>query len=319
MNDETNLTERLRDRIVSALHVGRVKPGDRLLGVREVSRETGANPRTVAKAYRVLEQEGLVEVRGRSGVYAARQDHWGGRLLAETGRWLGGILFEAWKRHIPIPELAELIRGCTVGVHLRAVVLDGTADQRRAIGAELEEAFGFTCTEIPLSTLPDDSADGIDTRKLPKDVRKAHLLVTTPFHSGDVRRMADALGKPFVVVTLHPNLVSAVELHLASTQLTVVCADPAFGDHIRSLLPQEARERIQIVLADDPDAVARLDPREPCTRPRPHVMPSTFISVVAIINSSARVQIVRLRGADAGEASRASTGHPYHEPESYAA
>lgn len=36
----------------------------------------GVHAGAVAKAYRVLEREGLVEVRGRSGVYAAPQERW---------------------------------------------------------------------------------------------------------------------------------------------------------------------------------------------------------------------------------------------------
>lgn len=260
MEDGMDLTGRLRDRIVSALHVSRVVPGDRLPGIREVAREMGVNPRTAAKAYRVLEQEGLVEVRGRSGVYAARQDHWGGRLLAETGRWLGGILLEAWKRHIPIPDLAELIRGCTVGVRLRAVCIDGNEDQRRAICAELEGAFGIDCVGLPASAFLNDRTSG---GQFPDDLREADLVVTTPFYSGSVRRATEALNKPLVVITLHPEFVTAIERRLADGPLTVVCVDPAFGEQVLSLHDGGSERQAHVVLAHDAAAVARLDTREP--------------------------------------------------------
>ena len=259
MESEPELTGRLRDRIVSATHVGRVHEGDRLPGVREVARETGANPRTVAKAYRVLEAEGLVEIRGRSGVYVARQDHWGGKLPAETGRWLGGILLEAWKRHIPIPDLAELIRHCTVGVHLRALCVDGTVDELRSICAELETAFGIACTALPASDLP----------RKPESVpqgdplRAVDMLVTTTMFAAQIRPLADAWGKPLVVVTLHPDIVSGIDGRLAEGGVTVVCVDPAFGDQVRAVLRGTNPERIQVVLADDARAIAELDARTP--------------------------------------------------------
>jgi hypothetical protein len=43
-------------------------------------------------------------------VYLAPQDQFGGELLAETARWLAGVLVEAWKRRMTISELPDLIR-----------------------------------------------------------------------------------------------------------------------------------------------------------------------------------------------------------------
>lgn len=260
MADGARVTELLRDRIVGALHVGRIRAGDRLPGFREVAREMGVNERTVAKAYRALAAEGLVEVRERSGVYAARQDNWGGRLPAETGRWLGGILLEAWKRHIPIPDLPELIRRCTAEVALRAVCIDGTEDERRAICGELETAFGIRCTSVSARRMP---LKPRDASALPAEVRHADILVATPMFAGATRAAADLLSKPLVIITLHPDLVTAIERRLSDDMLTVVCVDPAFGDQLRSIRGGEAPDRIRVVLADDAAAIAELDPDGP--------------------------------------------------------
>jgi DNA-binding transcriptional regulator YhcF (GntR family) len=48
------------------------------------------NARTVARAYRELEAEGLVEIRGRSGVYVAPQERRDGEMLPEMMRWMTG-------------------------------------------------------------------------------------------------------------------------------------------------------------------------------------------------------------------------------------
>lgn len=255
-----DLTDRLRDQIVTALHVGRVNGGDRLPGLRDVARETGANPRTVAKAYRQLEQEGLVELRERSGVYVATQDHWGGRLLEETGRWLGGILLEAWKRNIRIQDLADLIRRCTRDAHIRAACIAENEDDRRAICEELTQSFGIESWAVPMAAL---AARPDGTAGLPPALRDADLLVTTPLHAAPARAAANALGKPLVMVSLHPNLVDAIDRRLHEGGLTVVCADPAFGDQVRTLYAGERPAQIRVVVASDQDAVARLDPAEP--------------------------------------------------------
>lgn len=255
----SDLTERLRDQIVTALHVGRLQGGDRLPGVRDVARDTGANPRTVAKAYRELEDEGLVEMRARSGVYVAQQDHWGGRLLEETGRWLGGILLEAWKRNIRIPDLADLIRRCTREAQIRAACVAESEDDRRAICEELTENFGIRSVAVPVAALPAES----DPAGFPPELRESDLIVATPLHSVLARAAADALGKPLVMVSLHPDLVGAIERQLRKGHLTVVCADPAFGDQVRLLHGGERRDQIRVVLAADQDSVAQLDPDEP--------------------------------------------------------
>lgn len=254
------LTGRLRDQIVTALHAGQVQGGDRLPGVRDVARDTGANARTVAKAFRQLEREGLVEMRARSGVYVAKQDQWGEQLLEETGRWLGGILLEAWKRHIPIPDLADLIRRCTRNAQLRAACVAENEDDRRAICEELTRSFGIESLSIPTWTLASGSTRGT---ALPPELRTADFVVTTPFHAAPVRAAADALGKPLVLATLHPDLVDAIGRSVREDRLTIVCADPAFGTQVRAIHGGEHPERIQVILAEDTEALRSLDPDQP--------------------------------------------------------
>ena len=124
MDREQDLTDRLRDRLLNALHVGRIRPGDRLPSIREVARDTGEDHRAVAASYRVLQEEGLVEVRGRSGVYVAQQERLGGELLAETARWLAGVMTDAWRRQIPLAELHDLLRRCTAQTRLRVACVE---------------------------------------------------------------------------------------------------------------------------------------------------------------------------------------------------
>ncbi|HEV3052321.1 MAG TPA: GntR family transcriptional regulator, partial [Longimicrobium sp.] len=110
---EARLVDLLRGRLLAAIHTGRVIAGSRLPSYREVSDETGMDLRAVARAYAVLEAEGLVEVRGRSGVFLAEQKRVGGRLMAETARWLVAVGREAWLRRLRVPELPDFMRECT--------------------------------------------------------------------------------------------------------------------------------------------------------------------------------------------------------------
>jgi len=59
----------IENHVQFAIASGRLKPGDQLPSVRELSESVGVNPNTVAKAYRDLEVMGLVYTRRGMGVF----------------------------------------------------------------------------------------------------------------------------------------------------------------------------------------------------------------------------------------------------------
>ena len=59
--------------IAAAIRSGLLKPGDRLPSVREASASRRLSPATVFEAYYLLEAQGLVRARARSGYYVADQ------------------------------------------------------------------------------------------------------------------------------------------------------------------------------------------------------------------------------------------------------
>lgn len=66
--------EQLRRQIESLIEGGGLAPGDRLPTVRQLAGDLGIAPGTVARAYRELEQRGLLEGRGRAGSFVADDD-----------------------------------------------------------------------------------------------------------------------------------------------------------------------------------------------------------------------------------------------------
>ena len=61
--------EQLRGQLSVMVSVGRLPPGARLPTVRELARQLGLAPGTVARAYRELETAGIVDGRGRLGTF----------------------------------------------------------------------------------------------------------------------------------------------------------------------------------------------------------------------------------------------------------
>ncbi len=67
------LYQQLADDLTVLIRQGALKPGDRVPSVRETSRERGMSPATVIHAYELLEGQGLIETRPRSGYYVGSQ------------------------------------------------------------------------------------------------------------------------------------------------------------------------------------------------------------------------------------------------------
>ncbi|HEX2189377.1 MAG TPA: GntR family transcriptional regulator, partial [Longimicrobiaceae bacterium] len=174
------------------LYLGLLRPGDRIPGIREVARATGLNHKTVARAYRELEARGVLEVRDRSGVYAAPQGWTDRRPPAGAASWAAEVMTEAWRRRIAVPELPGLLRRWTAAAPLRCAVVESDAARREALCAEVGEGFGLDC--VPLA--PDLAAAalaGVD------------LVVTTSFHAAALRALVRGPGKPLVVATARPH------------------------------------------------------------------------------------------------------------------
>ncbi|MEU7552693.1 GntR family transcriptional regulator [Streptomyces sp. NPDC044571] len=94
--------EQLRAQIAQAARTGRLPVGYKLPTVRGLAEELGLAANTVAKAYRALEGDGVIETRGRNGTFvaaagegAAREAAAAAQAYAERAQRLGLTADEA--------------------------------------------------------------------------------------------------------------------------------------------------------------------------------------------------------------------------------
>jgi GntR family transcriptional regulator len=62
----------LMEQVKYAIETGALRPGDQLPGIRPLAEELVINLNTIAKAYRELEHEGVIELRHGSGAFVAK-------------------------------------------------------------------------------------------------------------------------------------------------------------------------------------------------------------------------------------------------------
>src|SRR5262247_1264728 len=62
----------LMEQVKHGIETGALRPGDQLPAIRPLAEELVINPNTVAKAYRELEHDGVIELRHGAGAFVAR-------------------------------------------------------------------------------------------------------------------------------------------------------------------------------------------------------------------------------------------------------
>ena len=61
----------LMEQVKHAIETGALRPGEQLPGIRPLAEDLVINPNTVAKAYRELEHEGVIELRQGAGAFVS--------------------------------------------------------------------------------------------------------------------------------------------------------------------------------------------------------------------------------------------------------
>src|SRR5881409_1095693 len=74
----------LMEQVKHGIETGAIRPGEQLPGMRPLAEELVINPNTVAKAYRELEHDGVIELRHGAGAFVA--DNAGARKLTDKLR-----------------------------------------------------------------------------------------------------------------------------------------------------------------------------------------------------------------------------------------
>ncbi len=221
--------EELRQRLTQALRSGALSPGQRLPSTRDTARELGVNPRVVAAVYRVLEAEGIVEMRSRSGIFMASVSPSRETEVSTAATMIADFMAQAVTLGTPISQLSALIDASIASRRLSAVVLASIADQVDGIARELRDDYGLDARGIILDSIGRGEP-------LPRALRRAHLIVTTSGSEERVRKLVARMRKPCVVASIRADLLPVRSLFAFRSTVYVVVADPRFGAAIHEHL-----------------------------------------------------------------------------------
>ncbi|HUE96218.1 MAG TPA: GntR family transcriptional regulator, partial [Longimicrobiaceae bacterium] len=250
----SDLYDTLRRSILAAVHEGAAQAGDRLPSIRDVADACETTTYSAVQAYKALEDEGIVEKRERSGVFIASLGETPVRRLPETATWLRGVVADGYLLQVKLPGLPDLIENWTASAPLRCACVESSEDYRVALCEEIRGQFGLEALDVP-AVAQEGGASPARLDSIESAVRRADLIVTTPFHLPRVRSLAARLDIPLVVATLDDASANAIARRArVAEEVVLICVDPAFGRRMTINLRPDERARARVVaLADGPD------------------------------------------------------------------
>ena len=246
MTKRREIAEQLRVRILAGIDDGGLGRGDRLPSSRELAPEFGADPRVVTAAYRELAMESLVEIRPKSGVFVSSAAPKGGGTPYIPVNWVADVFVQAVNRGVPLPELGSTVFDFAETRRIRAAAVADTIDQAVGISRELKREYGVTASSHHLAE--------IQSPRLPPKLALARVIFAANDCAAEVHKVARALKRPMVAVSLRADLFDTEWLSLIQGEVFVVATDPAFLEKVRHVFPRAkgpANVRLMVVGRDD--------------------------------------------------------------------
>ncbi|MUL42368.1 aminotransferase class I/II-fold pyridoxal phosphate-dependent enzyme [Streptomonospora sp. PA3] len=245
----------IADSVESAIADGRLGAGAALPPIRDLAGDLGVNPNTVAAAYRMLRERGLVETAGRRGT-RVRPHPLGAPRETEAGTVPPGIRDAATGNPDPrlLPDLAPALAAAArrrPGHH--ALYGDPPLLPRTAeIAREIFAADGVPADQLAATS---GALDGID-RVLRSSLRPGDAVVVEDPGWSSTLRLLTALGmRPAPVgVDDEGMLPDALRAALRGGARALVVTDRAQNPIGAALSPQR-ETALRAVLADHPDVL----------------------------------------------------------------
>jgi len=246
----------VKGQVISGLYTGKLKPGDRLPSVREMSTHAGINLKSAQRIYQKLSQENYVDVRRASGVFVRERDPQTYERMRRKAihKLIADTLEKARGLGLSPEKLQGLIENFSTGKNLRRIVVTVVDHEEEAniFSSEIREraapaevyVFSLGAGDTNASPRRREERETVEresgragesgrvgewesgrvgdkraalSSELVEALQKSEYLMTTSWHMDEVKELATRFQKP--VLEIRPNpLISAEILEAARTR-----------------------------------------------------------------------------------------------------
>lgn len=258
-NHKDTLFDQAYLQLLSALHMGKLRAGDRLPSVRQIAQRNNINHKTAFAIYQRLHAEGFISLRKGSGAYVwdVDQSDLEQAYCLSLLRLIKSNFAEASRLKINPREYVKLAQSYVRKSQLKSVrlaVIECNEEQVNLFANEILNRLGITVHPMLLNQL--ESPD----RRTAKTLAKVQYFATTHFHFKQVKALTEKYQRKILQLRLNPNFVPAiVEAAREGTVLMVVSNTnyfPAFKESLINIgTARSLVERINAVDDSDPTRV----------------------------------------------------------------
>lgn len=238
------ILDQLRDRIVTGLYFGNWQPGERLPSIRDIADAEAVDRKTAAAAYHRLAEEGLVEVKARSGVFLRDERTNGG--ISRSGplerlqrRWLKNTYDGARALGLDTRTVLRLFHAVADVESTPVPVVEDDEATARTIAQELREIVGIDARPVRVQEAA--ARNGV--------FGAAPFVVTTPYYAAQVA--VQMPRTPLITATLSLELLHALLERATTGQILVTVPSDWIAQRVESALRQRAPngERTRVIVA----------------------------------------------------------------------
>jgi len=222
LDKKVNLSfyEQIKGQLLSAIYCGKIKEGERLPSIRELSDDLGVNYKTVRRIYLNLAEEGYLEMMRGSGAFLKKrsgEDNYEQMRRRAVFKLLNEVTEKVRNLGLTTQQFARLFDGLTTGVNLRKLKLAVVDHEEEAFifSRELQARLGAEVVPISL----DAGTEGISQAK------EVDYLLTTSWHMDQVRTLAESIGKPVLEIKPSHQIYTEILAAARDQNIAVVIQD----------------------------------------------------------------------------------------------
>jgi len=255
---EESLLAQARDQIISALHAGMLRRGDRLPSLRQIATQSRLNVKTVLKVYSRLRNEGLLEMRPGSGAFVNAYDRreFAPAQALRLRRFLQRHLDEASGMSIPPGSYSALVQSLISRSSLKGAsvaVVECNQEQVNLYAREISSRIGVEAHPVLI--------DELSRKRTASIVRSSSIIAVTDFHMKEGTAVSRRFGKPLLRLRLRREFLPALMSAARRGRLLMIVSSAAFIPAFKRALGllglrRDEIDRLSAVEGSNPRAVA---------------------------------------------------------------
>ncbi|HMD00147.1 MAG TPA: GntR family transcriptional regulator, partial [Ferruginibacter sp.] len=250
-NQKNSLFEQTREQLITALHLGRLRSGDRLPSIRQTALRNNVNSKTAFAIYQRLKEEGYIEIRTGSGAYISDMDRLdlNQTYCLSVFQLIKANLAQAGQLKIEPQQYCEYVRRFIDKSQLtsiQAAVFECNEEQINLFASEISKRLQVRVFPVRLNQLKSDDA------KSAKLLSRMDYFITTDYHFNQVKELGEKYKKKTVQIRLNPDFVPALITAARRKGLLMIVSDtkffPAFRRNMLSIgIPSALLEQITAI------------------------------------------------------------------------